>query len=166
MWRFFLLVLPRQARITVLCRCRWISASSWFHSLSCSAPFMSRPSNWICWILQSHERMPFRLHSDARRELENGHKGSHWAVFASLRSCKTPTLSVCMYVVIPCNVRVGTSRRSCKNCYLLSVLLPFSSEEGYAQSLVSVEGRHINESWYIRRALACQESGMGTKTLC
>ncbi len=55
-WRFFLLVLPLQARITVLCRCKWISASSWFHSLSCSAPFMSRPSSWICWILQHTEK--------------------------------------------------------------------------------------------------------------
>lgn len=42
---------PLQARITVLWRCRWISASSWFHSLSWAGPFMSRPSNWICCTL-------------------------------------------------------------------------------------------------------------------
>ena len=44
---------PRHARMTVLCRCRWISASNWFHSLSCSIPFISRPNNWICWILHT-----------------------------------------------------------------------------------------------------------------
>lgn len=37
--------------MTVLWRWRWISASSWFHSLSCAGPFMSRPSNWICCTL-------------------------------------------------------------------------------------------------------------------
>lgn len=51
---FFLrLFRPLQARITVLWRWRWISASNWFHSLSCSAPRMSRPRSWICWILQT-----------------------------------------------------------------------------------------------------------------
>ena len=45
-------LLPRHALITVLCRWRWISASSWFHSLSCSGPRKSLPSNWICCILQ------------------------------------------------------------------------------------------------------------------
>ena len=49
--RLRLVVRPLQARITVLWRCRWISASSWFHNLSCSTPFMSRPRSWICWIL-------------------------------------------------------------------------------------------------------------------
>ena len=35
-------------RMTVLCRWRWISASNWFQSRSCSEPRMSRPSSWIC----------------------------------------------------------------------------------------------------------------------
>lgn len=43
---------PLHARITVLWRWRWISASSWFQSLSCAGPFMSRPSNWICCTLE------------------------------------------------------------------------------------------------------------------
>lgn len=46
---------PLHARITALCRCRWISDSSWFHSRSCSVGFRSRPSSWICWILQEEE---------------------------------------------------------------------------------------------------------------
>lgn len=51
---FFLrLFRPLHARITVLWRWRWISASNWFQSLSCSAPRMSRPRSWICWILQT-----------------------------------------------------------------------------------------------------------------
>lgn len=44
---------PRHALITVLWRWRCISASSWFHSLSWAGPFISRPSNWICWTLHS-----------------------------------------------------------------------------------------------------------------
>ena len=42
---------PRHALITVLCLCRCISASIWFHRTSCSCLFKSRPSNCICWIL-------------------------------------------------------------------------------------------------------------------
>lgn len=54
---FFLrLALPLHARMTVLWRWRWISASSWFQSLSCSAPLMSRPSSWICCILERHRQ--------------------------------------------------------------------------------------------------------------
>lgn len=39
-----------QALMTVLCRWRWISASSWFQRRSCSTPRMFRPRSWICWI--------------------------------------------------------------------------------------------------------------------
>ena len=57
MGNFFLrLALPLHARMTVLWRWRWISASSWFQSLSCSAPLMSRPSSWICCILERHKQ--------------------------------------------------------------------------------------------------------------
>lgn len=50
---FFGSLRPLQARMTVLWRWRWISASSWFHSLSWAGPFMSRPNSWICWTLQN-----------------------------------------------------------------------------------------------------------------
>ncbi len=57
-WRFFFVfVLPRHALITVLCLWRWISASSWFHNLSCSAPFMSLPNSWICCILNDGKQI-------------------------------------------------------------------------------------------------------------
>lgn len=46
---------PRQALITVLWRWRCISASSWFQSLSWAGPFISRPSNWICWTLRNNK---------------------------------------------------------------------------------------------------------------
>jgi len=52
-WQWWL-TRPRHALTTVLCRCRWISASSWFHSFSCSGPFIPRPSSWICWILHTN----------------------------------------------------------------------------------------------------------------
>lgn len=43
---------PLHALITVLCLCKCISASIWFHSWSCSLPLISRPRSWICWILK------------------------------------------------------------------------------------------------------------------
>ena len=65
---------PLQALMTVLWRCRWISASSWFHSLSWAGPFMSLPRSWICCTLMdqiTHQKckftaqnMPVNIHAN------------------------------------------------------------------------------------------------------
>lgn len=48
---------PLQALMTVLWRCKCISASNWFQSLSWAGPFISRPSNCICWTLYIGKRV-------------------------------------------------------------------------------------------------------------
>lgn len=55
-----LVLLPRHALITVLCRWRWISASNWFQSLSCSGPRRSLPNSCICCILEWKRRIGFK----------------------------------------------------------------------------------------------------------
>ena len=52
-----------QARITVLCRCKWISASSWFQTCSYSSPRMSRPKNILRQVHFGSNRLSHAMSS-------------------------------------------------------------------------------------------------------
>lgn len=83
--------------MTVLWRWRWISASSWFHSLSCAGPFISRPNNWICCTLEEKSK-DYAVNSNFKQPIFPAHPRNR---FPWQHDKLNKTWALCTYQGLP-----------------------------------------------------------------